>query len=268
MADRAARPLDDEQIERAAQLLLTARTTGVHLDRLPDGLEPLTANDGYRIQRAGHALSGGPLGPWKVGATSIEAQRILGVDGPFTGRPPSNRVFPSGSTLAVGDLFMAMPAIEVEIGLVPKSDLDSLPADAMELAPLVDVAPALEFVDSRLSDMTSVGVATLIADNAVASAIVAGSPAQLSADEVLALDRVDVELQVDGGSVVSGHGAMALGHPLNVLHFAATHALQQGTLIRAGELVITGTCTGIFSPRPGMTATGRVGHLTVSATLE
>lgn len=257
-----------DPIVLAAQALLDARRTGVHLDHWPAGLAPSTVDDGYRIQRAGHELAGERLGPWKVGATSVEAQRILGVDGPFTGRPAADRVFPTGSSLNMGELFVGTPAIEVEIGLIPTSDLSSVPNDPMELASIVEVAACLEFVDCRFASMTGLGVPTLIADNAVASAIVAGETSRLSAQEVLALDAAPVELEIDGIATVSGKGWMALGHPLNVLHFAATEALDQGTLIRSGELVITGTCTGIFEPTPGITVSGRVGELAVTVALE
>ena len=68
-----------------------------------------------------------------------------------------------------------------------------------------------------------------------------------------------VELIVDGDTVAWATGAAALGHPLRVLQFVATHAMQLGAAIRAGDLVITGTCTGLVPARLGVEHLGRVG---------
>ena len=73
------------------------------------------------------------------------------------------------------------------------------------------------------------------------------------------LDQVSVELLVDGETIASSTGAAVLGHPLRVLHFVANHAHEVGHPIRAGELVITGTCTGLVPARLGADHVGRVG---------
>lgn len=257
MSDANVPELPDAAIEAAATLLLDARRAGEHLDRLPVEMTPAGVDDAYRIQWAGHRLAAETLGPWKVGATTLTAQQILGVDGPFIGRPPLDRVAIAGSEIVLAEWFLGTAAIETEIGLLPRQDLTELPDDPMELAALVDVVPCLELVNSRFADMTVVGAPSLIADNAVASAIVAGEPLGLSDDETRSLDSMKVSLEVDGEEVAAGTGAMALGHPLNVLHHAAGRAIAWGSPISAGELVITGTCTGLVPAVAGTTAVGR-----------
>jgi len=256
-------PLASGTISEAAQLLLATRAAGQLIERLPSHLTPTTVEDGYAIQHAAHDLASQPLGPWKIGATTEQAQRILGLDGPFIGRPDPRRVIPSGAELALVDWFVGPPLIETEIGLVARVDLAELPDDPMDLAEVIDVVACLELVNPRFSDMTTVGAPSLIADNAVASAIVASDALGWSVDQVRQLDRVPVSIEIDGVEKAVGTGAMALGHPLNVLGYAATLAAEWGTPIKAGELVITGTCTGAIPGAAGMRCVGHVGDATV-----
>lgn len=255
--------LSPAAVREAARLLLDTSVAGRRIDRLPNHLTPGTADEGYAIQHVGHELAGQPLGPWKAGATTEGAQRLLGLDGPFIGRPPANRVVASGTDMVMADWFVGPPMIETEIGLVATVDLADIPDDPMDLAELVDVVACLELVNSRFTDMTVVGAPSLIADNAVASVVVASGPLGWSADEIRRLDRVPVSIDIDGVEAASGTGAMALGHPLHVMHYVAEFAVGSGTPVTSGDLVITGTCTGVVTAASGMRATGRIGGATV-----
>lgn len=248
--------LNDRRIDEAARLLLDARRSFRRVEALPAELIPASIEDAYRVQWAGHRLADEALGPWKVGATTVEVQGILGVDGPILGRPPADRVAGSGAEIVIADWFAGPPVIETEIGLTPLVDLVDIPADPLDLASMVEVRPCIELVNSRFADMTKVGAASLIADNSVASAIVQGDPIRLDDAAIRGLDQMSVRVEIDGFEAGAGVGAMALGHPLNVLHLAATDAAAWGTPIQAGQLVITGTCTGVIDGVPGMHVVG------------
>ena len=64
-----------------------------------------------------------------------------------------------------------------------------------------------------------------------------------------------------GGTITSNVGANALGDPLNVIEWTANHlsALRHG--IKAGEVVSTGTCTGVTPVAPGETLIADFGTL-------
>jgi len=49
----------------------------------------------------------------------------------------------------------------------------------------------------------------------------------------------------------SGTGARALGHPLNVLQWLANKQSQTGRGLLAGEIISTGTCTGLLDVASG-----------------
>ena len=68
--------------------------------------------------------------------------------------------------------------------------------------------------------------------------------------------------------VASGSGEKALGDPINVMVWLANQQRRRGGL-RAGSLVSTGTCTGLYKVKPGdniRLSCGIIGN--VSASLE
>ena len=65
----------------------------------------------------------------------------------------------------------------------------------------------------------------------------------------------------DGETVAEGVGANALGDPLNVLEWTANHLSALGDGIKAGEVVSTGTCTGVTPIAPGETLIADFGTL-------
>ncbi len=259
-------PLTDSQVDAAASELLAARDERRRLVALDPTHRPADVADGYRVQWAGHRLRGAGLGPWKVGATSAAAQAALGVDGPFLGRPEAERVLASGTTLVLDEWFTGPPVIEIEVGLRPLTDLTTLPDDPLELAGSVEFVACIELVNSRYADMGAVGAPSLVADNAVASVILTEAGSTDDVGTIRALDTAPVTLDVDGVRIAKGTGADALGHPLRVLHFAAGLALEQGRLIEAGQLVITGTCTGVVDGTAGQHVLGTIGDRTVEVT--
>lgn len=62
-----------------------------------------------------------------------------------------------------------------------------------------------------------------------------------------------VRLYRDGELVAEGVGANALGDPLTVLEWTASHLSALGDGIKAGEVVSTGTCTGVTLIAPDET---------------
>ena len=251
-------------IDQAAQILLDAFNDRQPIEGLPDEVKPTNVEEGYAIQQAGHRLSGVQLGPWKVGATSAMGQKFLGIDAPFVGRPHLNRVLADGADISLSEWFVGPTGVEVEIGFIPLCDLTEIPDDPLELASMVDVAGCFELVNSRFTDLVRPGAPSLIADNAVSSVIVQGHSLGLDELQTRALDQLVVALS--GTEQVAATGASALGHPLNVLQFVARKAIQWGTPIARGELVITGTCTGLTPPAAGMSIIGRFGDSQIAVT--
>jgi 2-keto-4-pentenoate hydratase len=257
--------LTDTQVSEVAAQLAAASAQIAPVDQLVH--EPASVDDGYRIQAAVlRLLDDRPVG-WKAGCTNEAAQRMLQVDRPLVGRYPSALVVASPAALRAAD-FVATPHIEVEVGLRMIHDLSDVPRDVLDLADAVEAFAAIEIVDGRMASFPLLGAAQLAADNVLAGRMIVGEKLDLDPNGLRTLDTVPVELIVDGQPAASATGAAALGHPLRVLQFVAEHAIQLGDPIRAGDLVITGTCTGLVPARLGLDHLGRVGGADVRVRLD
>lgn len=249
-------PLTDAQVADVAAQLSAASQTRIAVDQLAH--EPVDVDDGYRIQIAGHRLHGDELVGWKAGCTSEAAQHMLRVDAPLVGRYRSEHIERSPAVFDAA-AFVTPPHLEVEVGLRALRDLTEVPEDPLEMADAVEAFAAIEVVAGRLAAFPFVDAPQLAADNVVGARMVVGSGLGLAADGHRGLDATTVELCIDGDVVASATGAEALGHPLRVLRWLARHTNTIGNPIRSGELVITGTCTGLVPARLGVEHIGRVG---------
>ena len=236
--------LSDDAVEQAARLLLAARGDHRRLDGLPASCCPATIADGYRIQDTVAAAIGVPLAGWKIACTSDEACQILGADGPFRGHLFEPLMVDSPAELSAGAFHMR--GLEGEFAFRLGADLPKVgaPYVAGDMAAAVEcLHPAIEIVDSRYAEWTTAGAPSLAADNAAAGALVLG-PA-VTGWQSSDLATHGVQLSVNGDHQRSGTGADVLGHPLAALAWLANDRAAHGDGLKAGEVVTTGTCTGI-----------------------
>ena len=74
------------------------------------------------------------------------------------------------------------------------------------------------------------------------------------------LSALPVSLEIDGAIRRTGTGAEAMGHPFRVLLWLAEALRLRGEGLAAGDLVSTGTCTGMLRPAAGQTHRARFGE--------
>jgi len=60
-----------------------------------------------------------------------------------------------------------------------------------------------------------------------------------------------VAMVINGALRGNGTGARALGDPMNVLLWLANQQSAEGRGLKSGDIVSTGTCTGLDPVRPG-----------------
>jgi 2-keto-4-pentenoate hydratase len=113
---------------------------------------------------------------------------------------------------------------------------------------------SLELVGRRLADDVPLNEVSSIADFALDVAVIRGRP--IPDWERQDLAAMSVRAVLDGTTVVRSAGGMVLGHPLNALLWLAETLRRRGTSLRSGEIVLTGTCTGITKVMPGLTFAG------------
>jgi 2-keto-4-pentenoate hydratase len=199
------------------------------------------------------ALGGVPCG-YKVGATSVEVQRLLSCHEPIYSPILSEDVLPNGSTFRIP---RGLLGVECEFGFVMGRDFPA-PAEASDIAALrsaiAECFVGLELVGRRLADDVPLNEVSAIADFALDVAVIRGRPIPDWGRYDLA--AMPVRAVVDGVTVVRGTGGAVLGHPLNALEWLAETLRRRGGSLRTGEIVLTGTCTGITKVSSGQTFDG------------
>jgi len=233
-----------------ARQLWQARRSGgvVHMD---DVSPPKSNQEAHAIQHEIAALCGQPARGFKVGSTSLEAQRLLGTDEPGSGLLLAPYVHESPATIVIAPAHT--PAVEGEFAFKLGRNLPprAAPYGMGEIADAVAaIAGAIEVVGTRFSGgLAGKGRLLVTADCGANIAFVSGPwrPYVRSLD----LKAHPVAMTINGTARGSGTGARALGDPLNVLLWLANQQSAAGRGLRSGEIVSTGTCTGLDPVLPG-----------------
>lgn len=195
----------------------------------------------YAVQDA--TVSGlGPVGGWKVGAKGPSAE-------PACAPLPAGVLFESGATL-LGPPWR-MRGIEVEVAVRLGRDL--VPATAEpDTATVRDaieaVLPVIEVVETRLADWRDSAPLAQLADLQSHGGLVIGRASAMNPRE-LDLRTVEAYVAFDGQPVASTRGANPAADIWRLLAWLAWHCAQRGQPLRAGQIVTTGSCTGmLFAP--------------------
>ena len=247
-------------ITEAIERLWQARESGRPLAGFPEACRPQTLADGYAIQGAFVRAWGQPVAGWKVGCTAVETQRLFGIEEPFYGPVFAPVVFRSPAELPAADFAMRGIECEFAFRLVADFEPREKPYRLEEAAERVSAPiPAIEIVSPRHDHPVRHGAPSAIADCGVNGGLVLGA-ATLDW-QALDLATHAVRLAVDGEQKAAGTGALVLGHPLNVLAWFVNRYTASGRTLPAGQIVSTGTTTGLIILEPGQTAVADFGSL-------
>jgi 2-keto-4-pentenoate hydratase len=153
---------------------------------------------------------------------------------------------PSGGTVPAG--LLLQPKVEAEIAFILAEDLDSDLTEERVRAAAGVAVPAIEIVDSRIRDW-SISIVDTVADNGSSALFVLGTSAVPATDIDFVTCRM--RLEQDGVEVSTGRGADCLGSPLIALQWLARTALDNGTPLRAGHVVLSGALGPMVPAQPG-----------------
>ncbi|MFD3707474.1 2-keto-4-pentenoate hydratase [Nocardia sp. NPDC058658] len=206
--------------------------------------------DAYEIQLLNiqrRLRSGARVIGHKVGLSSKAMQQMMGVDEPDYGHLLADmEVF---EDVPVDTTEFLLPRVEVEVGFVLGADLPG--ADCTEadvLAATVAYAPAIELIDSRITEW-KIGLADTISDNASSAGWVLGK--QRVAPEDIDITAIDAVLTRNGEVVAEGRSDAVLGDPLIAVAWLARKVAGFGVRLKAGDIVLPGSCTRAIDARPG-----------------
>jgi 2-keto-4-pentenoate hydratase len=242
-----------EAVEALATHLVAARQGSERIAALPPELVPASEAAAYAVQDAVLRRLGAAVAGWKVGAAGPAAAPNCAplLDGLVL--PSPARLDPQRFPLLgiEGEL-----AFRLGRGLPPRAR----PYDEDEVWDALDTLHvAIELVDSRFADRPATPPLALLADNGSNGAFAYGPPVH----DWRAVDflRQPARLVIDGREVAHATGGNAAGHPRRLLAWLANHLASRRGGLEAGDIVTTGTHTGLLFAEPGAVVTAEFAAL-------
>lgn len=228
-----------QDIDTAVALLVAARRTGAWLEALPPEAQPADLAEAHAIQDATVAALGDSVAGWKVAYYQGHVMRgvILGsclLDSPAT--------IPARQVPLLG--------LEGEIGFRFDRDLPPRDRDYTrdEVTAAVTAFVGIEIVASRFRDYLPTPPLHRTADCMSNGVYVVGTTRSDWRER--ALDTLEVTLTVNGEAVVRKRGEHPAGDPL-LPAIDLVNELRKAGGVRAGQIITTGTCTGMPFGKPG-----------------
>ena len=252
--------MDALQRQVSCDLLYRHWAQGSRLDALPLDLLPGSRAEAYQVQACIERHTSQPLYGWKIAATSIAGQKHIGVDGPLAGRILAERVIEDGGICALGNNLMKVAEMEFAFRMaqdLPPRDSEYTQDEVMTA--VASLHPAIEIPDSRYNEFETVGLPSLIADNACAHRFLLGP----AADNWRGVDLAAHKVRAYRNGVVAeeGQGSNVLGSPVIALTWLANELSRHGMTLKAGQVVTTGTCVKPLAIAAGDRVEGDFGGL-------
>jgi 2-keto-4-pentenoate hydratase len=236
--------MTDADIENACTLLVEAHRHG---RRFASRAQPAPSDlgDVYRIHDIVlRELAGGArVDTWKVSPPRA--------DTPPTAAPvlPGRRL---DSPARVGVAGFRMVGIEAELAFRFGADLPARAqacSTAEILAAVREICVAIELCDTRLTDWADAPALWRLADFQSGAMLIVGD----ARGDWRTIDfaQQDVELWINGEPRVRSRGSHPTVDPSRLLPAIVAHCAQHGDGLRAGDVVTTGSWTGMTQAAPG-----------------
>ena len=242
-------------LSSAIRAELAAELAEAERSRVP--MSPLTAAhpgidvvDAYEIQVINirqRVAEGAVVIGHKVGLSSEAMQKMMDVDEPDYGHLLADmKVFEDVPVNTARYLF---PRVEVEVGFILAEDLPGAGCTEDDvLAATAAYAPSIELIDTRIRDW-KIALCDTIADNASSAGYVLGRERVSPKD--IDITGIDAVLTRNGEVVAEGRSDAVLGNPVTAVAWLARKVDSFGVRLRAGDIVLPGSCTRAIDARPG-----------------
>ena len=248
-----------------ARLLASLRRDGRQQSGLDPRLVPPDAATAYRVAAMVAEELGWTIGGWKIAAMKEEMQKALRTDSPIYGR-----VFflePTPVTVIHAELASPIPEVEYQAKLGIDLPPRDRPYTVEEVTDAVaSLHPGLELAECRfIHDAAFPPLPAILADGAGSGTIIYG-PA-IADWKTHDIAGQEATLSSNGRLRRKGTAGAALDHPMAPLTWLANELSRTGVGMKAGQMVSTGTLTGMLAPKPGETFVadfGPFGSVTVT----
>ena len=234
---------------------LAAELADAERSRVP--MAPLTSIhpdidvvDAYEIQLINirqRVAEGARVVGHKVGLSSEAMQKMMGVDEPDYGHLLADMEVYEATPVPAGRFLY--PRVEVEVGFILADDLPGAGCTEDDvLAATAAFAPSIELIDTRIKDW-KIALCDTIADNASSAGFVLGKERVSPKD--IDIKGIDAVLTRNGEVVAEGRSDAVLGNPVTAVAWLARKVDSFGVRLKAGDIVLPGSCTRAIDARPG-----------------
>ena len=227
-------------IEDAVRVLVAARLLGERPDSLPSSAQPPDLATAHAIQDATAAALGDPVAGWKV--TISPAGEVM------RGAVLQSRLLTSPAVLPTS----LVPLLGIETEIAFRFDTSLEPRQThyteAEVAAASTAVVAIEVVDSRFRSYKDAPLLDRTADCMSNGALIIGT----ARPDWRGLDLAGLEavLTVNGAETVRQTGGHVAGHPIGPA-VKLVNALRRESGVKAGQIITTGTFTGLVFVQPG-----------------
>jgi 2-keto-4-pentenoate hydratase len=225
--------------DAAIDALITARRSRILLAGLPEGSQPSSLAEAHAMQDAMVAKLGERVAGWKV---------AINKDGVMRGVILGSRLLQSPASIPAADV----PLLGVEGEVAFRFDRDLFPRgndySAEEITAATTALVGIEIVASRFTDYAKTPILDRTVDLMSNGAFITGTvrPDWRQTD----LSKLEAILRVNGAVAVQKTAAHATGDPI-VPAVALVNELRRTTGVKSGQIITTGTYTGLHFVRPG-----------------
>ena len=233
-----------------AGLLAALRREGRQQSGLDPRLVPPDSRTAYRVAQMVADDLGWQVTGWKIAAMKEEMQKALRTDQPIYGRVLTP-LAASPLTVVHAKLCSPIPEAEFQARLgcdLPPRAKPYAVEEVMEA--IATLHPGLELAECRfIHDAAFPPLPAILADGAGSGTIIYGPPIEDWRNRDIAGQQV--ALRCNGKTRREGNAAAAIEHPAVPVTWLANELSRTGIGLEAGQMISTGTLTGMLTPKPG-----------------
>lgn len=217
----------------------------------PPNQTPTTPAEAYATQDAILTHLGATIGGWKVGAPNADTE-------PNCAPLPATGIYHSGAVMPAARFAARWVELEAALRVGRLLEVRQDMPTPTELASFFDaVVPALECVESRLAAGREAPVPLRLADLQSHGALVVGEPAPL-APSALDLRTLQAALRFGEEEVARTRGGNPAQDVWRLVGWLARHCTERGVPLSPGQIVTTGSCTGLLAAPVGTDVVGAI----------
>ncbi|HJQ61093.1 MAG TPA: fumarylacetoacetate hydrolase family protein [Vineibacter sp.] len=245
--------MDKTRQRELARLLADLRREGRQQSGLDPRLVPPDNDTAYRVAHLVEEELGWAVAGWKIAAMKAEMQQALRTNAPIYGRVYAPNIRPSPVTVEHARQCSPIPEVEYQALLGADLPPRAKPYSVEEVAAAVaSLHPGLELAECRfVHDDRFPPLPAILADGAGSGTICHGPP--IADWRTADIAGQEVVLSCNGTARRRGTAAVALDHPMAPLAWLANELSRTGIGLKTGQMVSTGTLTGMLRPKAGET---------------